>query len=37
MKMFKNKITIKEIKEIEANVYENLAEEKRQEIKNIKG
>ena len=37
MKMVKNKITAIEVKEIEAKVYEDLAKEKRQEIKNLKG
>ena len=37
MKMIKNKITESEVKEIEAKAYENLAKERREEAKILKG
>ena len=36
MKMIKNKITDKEVKDIEAKVYTELAEERKEEVKELK-
>ena len=36
MKMIKNKITDREVKEIEAKVYSELAEERKEKLKNLK-